>query len=52
MSPLEWALLILFLGLLAGASYYTRGRWARTPKEESEINAAEEAARHADRWAH
>jgi hypothetical protein len=51
-SPLEWVLLMLFLGLLAGVSYYTRDRRARTPKEESDINGAEEAARHADRWAH
>jgi hypothetical protein len=52
MSPLEWALLALSLGLLAGVSYYTRGRRARSPEEESSINAAEEAARHADKWAH
>lgn len=52
MSPLEWVLLVLFLAVLAGVTYITRDRWVRSPKQESDIVAAKEAARRADKWVH
>ena len=52
MSLLEWALLVLFLAVLGVLAHYTRDSRARSPKQEADIAAAEDAARRADKWAH
>jgi hypothetical protein len=52
MSLLEWVLLVLFLGVLVLLTYCTGDRKARSPEQEADINAAKEAARRADKWAH